>query len=104
VPLPLRQSVRRGHRLFRAAARPVVTAALVPAGQPLRYYHRVAGHAGAMLEGFEVPDDFLLDHRLGTRPERGVCFGSWPERSDPITAEALGRLPSLAGAGVEAAI
>jgi len=76
------------------ASRPVVTAALIPADQPLRYYHRTMGDAGAVLEGFMVPDDFLLDHRLGCRPERGICFGAWPERSDIISMEMLSTLPS----------
>ena len=72
-----------------ACARPVVAAVLVPCDQSLLYYHRTPAEPIAELEGFEVPDDFFLEHQLGQRPASGRSLGSIPEAAEPISLARL---------------
>jgi hypothetical protein len=66
------------------AARVAATAVAVPREEALRYYHRITGDTAPELEGFTVPDDFFLSHRLGCRPQRGASLGTSPETVEII--------------------
>jgi Phytanoyl-CoA dioxygenase (PhyH) len=98
-PLPLRagQVVVMDHRTIHASGpnqsvrvRPAVAAIAIPSEAPLVYYHRDSGENSGILRVFEVPDDFLLRHRLGCAPGTGRAVAELPEAASPsITSATL---------------
>jgi hypothetical protein len=71
---------------------------MIPCEAPLVYYDRAADERGALFEGFEFADDFLLTHRIGRRPEGKAGLGAVPEVVEAVTEETLAARPASASA------
>jgi Phytanoyl-CoA dioxygenase (PhyH) len=98
VPLQAGQAVLMDQRLFHASghnqtprARPVLAAVLIPHDQAAHYVHRIVTGSSVELERFEVADNFLLSHRLGSAPRSGLSKGRMPEAIEPLSFGQIAR-------------